>query len=107
MSIGPAENYQKRSMMVAMWIPTGRPSSPQTVVFLVKADGVERRFGAHRQFLAGISPVFRAWFYGPMKETERAVEVKDATPAAFGTMIDYIYRAPDSDFSLEDINQSI
>ena len=29
--------------------------------------------------------------------------MKDATPAAFGTMIDYIYRAPDSDFSLEDI----
>ena len=29
--------------------------------------------------------------------------MKDATQAAFGTMIDYIYRAPDSDFSLEDI----
>ena len=76
---------------------------PPDVVFRVKADDVERRIGAHRLFLAGISLVFRAMFYGPMKETERAVEVKDATPAAFGTMIDYIYRAPDSDFSLEDI----
>ena len=73
------------------------------MVFLVKADGVERRFGAHRLFLAGVSPVFRAMLFGPMKETERVVEVKDTTPEAFGTMIDYIYRAPDSDFSLEDI----
>ena len=72
------------------------------MVFLVKADGVERRFGAHRLFLAGVSPVFRAMLFGPMKETERVVEVKDTTPEAFGTMIDYIYRAPDSDFSLED-----
>ena len=54
-------------------------------------------------FLAGVSPVFRAWFYGPMKEMERVVEAKDTIPEAFGTMIDYIYRAPDSDFSLEDI----
>ena len=61
---------------------------PPDVVFRVKADDVERRIGAHRLFLAGISPVFRAMFYGPMKETERVVEVKDATPAAFGTMID-------------------
>ena len=49
---------------------------PPDVVFLVKADGVERRFGTHRLFLAGITPVFRAMFYGPMKETERAVGVK-------------------------------
>jgi len=76
---------------------------PPDVVFLVKADGIERRFGAHRLFLAGVSPVFRAMLFGPMKETEKVVEVKDTTPQAFGTMIDYIYRAPDSDFSLEDI----
>ena len=76
---------------------------PPDVVFLVKADGIERRFGAHRLFLAGVSPVFRAMLFGPMKETEKVVEVKDATPEAFGTLIDYIYRAPDSDFSLEDI----
>ena len=56
-------------------------------------------------FLAGVSPVFRAWFYGPMKEMERVVEAKDTIPEAFGTMIDYIYRAPDSDFSLEDIKR--
>ena len=76
---------------------------PPDVVFLVKADGVERRFGAHRLFLAGVSPVFRAMLFGPMKETEKVVEVKDTTPQAFGTMIDYIYRAPEPDFSLEDI----
>ena len=78
---------------------------PPDVVFLVKADGIERFFGAHRFFLAGVSPVFRAWFYGPMKEMERVVEAKDTIPEAFGTMIDYIYRAPDSDFSLEDIKR--
>ena len=78
---------------------------PPDVVFLVKADGIERRFGAHRLFLAGVSPVFRAMLFGPMKETEKVVEVKDTTPQAFGTMIDYIYRAPDSDFSLEDIKR--
>ena len=100
-----ADRLRMASIVDTNWQNFLAPDSdlPPDVVFLVKADGIERRFGAHRLFLAGVSPVFRAMLFGPMKETEKVVEVKDTTPQAFGTMIDYIYRAPDSDFSLEDI----
>ena len=50
---------------------------PPDVFFFVKTDAgeqesggdVEKKFGAHRLFLAGVSPVFKAMFYGLMKET--------------------------------------
>ena len=48
---------------------------PPEVFFLVKTEEeecggyVNKKFGAHRLFLAGVSPVFKAMFYGLMKET--------------------------------------
>ena len=59
---------------------------------------------AHKFLLAGVSPVFRKQFFGPLKTTEDTVDIKDTTVEAFTTMISYIYQPSDSDsFSLSDI----
>ena len=73
---------------------------PPDVFFLVKreGEGVEtdssRPIGAHRNFLAGVSPVFRAGLFGPLKETGEVIEVRGTTSEAFNTMIKYIYKPP-------------
>ena len=60
---------------------------------------------AHKFLLAGVSPVFRKQFFGPLKTTDDTVEIKDTTVEAFTTMISYIYQPSDSDsFSLSDIS---
>ena len=65
---------------------------PPDVTFLVQGeDGRCSEIGAHRLLLSGTSPVFRRMFFGPMKETEEVMEVKETSPEAFRTMIDYIY----------------
>ena len=63
------------------------------VNFLVKGEnGESSKIGAHKVLLAGISPVFKRMFFGPMKETEEVVEVKKETsPESFRAMVDYIY----------------
>ena len=82
---------------------------PPDVFFLVKTEAAEKAetsresFGTHKVLLAGNSPVFRRMFFGPMMETGEVIEVKETTPEAFGTMIDYIYKPPGEEFSLQDI----
>ena len=63
------------------------------VTFLVKGEnGESSKIGAHKVLLAGISPVFKRMFFGPMKETKEVVEVKKETsPESFRAMVDYIY----------------
>jgi hypothetical protein len=62
------------------------------------------KVSAHRLILAGVSPVFRKLFFGPMKNTETTLDMKDTTVEAFTTMINYIYMPSKSDqFSLSDI----
>ena len=76
------------------WESFRSPNSeiPQDIFFLVKGgDGKCSKFGAHRVLLAGISPVFRRMFFGPMAETKEEMEVKDTSPEAFRAMINYIY----------------
>ena len=51
----------------------------------------QKDIGAHRLFLAGVSPVFRGMFFGPLKESGEVVQVKETSPEAFNTMINYIY----------------
>ena len=51
-------------------------------------------FRAHKTLLAGVSPVFRKQFFGPMKEVAEVVEVKETTPEAFDTVLSYIYKLP-------------
>ena len=66
---------------------------PPDVFFLVQAENredSEKKIGAHKLLLAGVSPVFKNMFYGPLKETGEVV-VKETTPEAFKTMIKFIY----------------
>ena len=73
---------------------------PPDVFFLVKSEHSENgedrgeSIRAHRIFLAGVSPVFRRMFYGPMKETGDVIPVRGTTHEAFATMINYVYRPP-------------
>ena len=83
---------------------------PPDVAFLVKGgedeggEGQSRTIRAHRLFLSGVSPVFKGMFFGPMKDTAEVIEVKETTPEAFDTMINYIYNPPDGDpFNLNHI----
>ena len=84
------------SIVETSWQQFLAPDSevPPDVFFLV---GQLEPIGAHRAFLAGVSPVFRKMLYGPLKEGE-VIEVKFATPEAFNTMISYIYKPPSSGF---------
>ena len=81
---------------------------PRDVCFQVKdedsEEGQSKTIVAHRFILAGVSPVFRRMFFGPMKETGELVEVKETAVEAFDTMVKYIYSPPDGDpFNLNQI----
>ena len=67
---------------------------PPDVFFRVEdeeGEGQSKTIGAHRFILAGVSPVFRGMFFGPLRENGEVVEVKETTVEAFDTMINYIY----------------
>lgn len=50
------------------------------------------RFATHRVFLSAASPVFRAAFSSAMAEGRSSVyEIKDSTPRAVETMLEFIY----------------
>ena len=82
---------------------------PPDVFFLVitndgvNVEGSGRAIGAHKLFLAGVSPVFRSMLFGPMAETGEVIEVKETTPEAFNTMISFFYQPPGDEFTLDDI----
>ena len=77
---------------------------PPDVTFCVKLDGQSKSFGAHRWLLAGISTVFRRMFFGSIGEPAgEVVEVKETTPEAFSTMINFIYMPPEELFNLQDV----
>ena len=76
---------------------------PPDVAFLVRGedggdqeDGESETIGAHRLLLAGVSPVFKGMFFGPVRDTAEVVEVKETTHEAFDTMVKYIYHNPPS-----------
>ena len=81
---------------------------PHDVIFLVRGEDEEsegERVGAHRQFLAAASEVFKRELFGPMKETGEVIEVKEPTPEAFKTMIEYLYSPQGGDaFNLDHIS---
>ena len=60
----------------------------------VVGDVLEEDISAHRFLLAGVSPVFRAQFYGLIKEEKEIIGIKETTIEAFKEMIDWIYRVP-------------
>ena len=70
---------------------------PPDVIFEVEGqsddaeESIQRRnIGAHKLFLAGVSPVFWGMFFGPLKERSGIVYVKETSPEAFDTMVKYI-----------------
>ena len=75
---------------------------PPDVIFQVEGqsddagESIQRRnIGAHKLFLAGVSPVFWGMFFGPLKERGDIVYVKETPPEAFDTMVKYIYNPRD------------
>ena len=66
-------------------------------------DAAGKSIGAHRLFLAGVSPVFRGMLFGPIKENQDTIKVKERSYEAFSTMFSFIYKVPGEDFSLTDI----
>ena len=74
------------------------------VTFQVEEEGSSKEVVAHRLLLAGVSTVFRKLFYGPMKEEQELVVIKDTTFEAFTTMINFIYQTHGmNNFSMKDI----
>ncbi|XBI12879.1 hypothetical protein VPH35_139686 [Triticum aestivum] len=66
----------------------------------------DESFAAHRYILAARSPVFKARFFGDMKDKCSArVEIKDMEAAAFSAMLHFIYTdtVPDLDRPLEEV----
>ncbi|KAJ3696619.1 hypothetical protein LUZ61_000324 [Rhynchospora tenuis] len=65
----------------------------------------EETFVAHKTVLAARSPVFRAQFFGPMKESKAdLIKIEEMRPAVFKTMLHFIYTdmlPPGEDVSLE------
>jgi len=54
-------------------------------------EGGREEVKAHRLILGSYSTVFKAMFYGPMKETRDVIPVEGTTVEAFKRMIEYFY----------------
>ena len=73
---------------------------PPDVSFLVSGEdenSISKTIKAHKWPLAGVSPVFRKQFFGPMKDEREVIEVEKTTAEAFQTLIDFIYKQPGKD----------
>jgi len=57
-----------------------------------QVKGDKREVKAHKMILATFSSVFRAMFFGPMKESQDVIPVKETTFEAFKKLIDYFYQ---------------
>ena len=95
--------------METNWLGVLPPDTDPDVFLLVKTEGgeqvegLEQPVGAHKLFLADISPVFKGMFFGPMKETGEVIEVKEILPEVFCSMLSYVYKPPGDEFTLNDI----
>ena len=56
-----------------------------------RASNVIKEVNAHKFVLAIGSEVFKKEFYGSMKESKEEIEIKDASPDVFKTMVDFMY----------------
>jgi len=50
-----------------------------------------KSFGAHKYFLAVVSPIFRRQFFGSLPEKRDMIIVEETSSKAFGIMLDFIY----------------
>ena len=91
------------------WLGFLPPDNDPDVFFLVKTEGgenvegLEKPVGAHKAFLADISPVFKKMLFGPMKVTGEVIQVKETFPEVFNNVIGYIYKPPGDEFTLNEI----
>ena len=71
---------------------------PPDVVFCVIEEDVGEEcsgndtIAAHKYFLAMVSPVFKAMFFGLTKESREVVPIRGTSKDAFTLMIHYIYQ---------------
>jgi len=69
-------------------------------VLVQPMEGMEnemsRSFGAHKYFLAVVSPTFRRQFFGSLPEIRDMIIVEETSSKAFGTMLDFIYLRADN-----------
>jgi len=82
------------SVTQPMWAETLEQSAgiPTDVTFQVEdGEAQVQEFQAHKYYLALVSKVFKARFFGPLKETKDILVVKGTTSQAFQTMINFIY----------------
>lgn len=71
--------------------PTGGGGACTAVKGKGKGKGAVTQIAAHKNLLAGTSDVFKAMFYGKMKETGSNVHVPDVSEAAFVEFLQYFY----------------
>jgi len=58
---------------------------------VTRAKKAQGEIRAHKFILAASSPVFKAMFFGPMKESKDVIEVKGTSFEAFKRLLEYIY----------------
>jgi len=58
----------------------------------VKKNRSKTEVKAHKMILATFSSVFRAMFFGPMRESKDVIPIKETTVEAFKRLIDYFYQ---------------
>lgn len=75
------------------------------VYFAFKIGGETIKVPAHKTILAVASPVFRAMFFGPLKENE-VVEIVDVDDSAFKEFLQFFY-LPEITLSMENIEAVI
>jgi len=88
----------KYSKLSPLLDPTSGIPSDVTFKMVGHEDEVLGELKCHKVLLAAFSPVFKNMFFGPMKETNAVIQVKQTTIEAFEKMIEYIYK-PDNDWS--------
>jgi len=66
-----------------------------------KVKKVKGEIKAHKYILAASSPVFKAMFFGLMKENKDVIEVKETSYEAFKKLVEYIYHV---DIECKDIS---
>jgi len=80
---------------------------PADIKFVFKVNELDESTSfeevrAHKVILAVVSDVFEKEFFGPMKEAESEIEIKDAKQEEFKVMLDFIYNKQ-SDLSMYDL----
>ena len=83
--------------------PSSRIPTDIKFVFPFEENKRDEEVRAHKVILAVVSDVFEKEFFGPMKEANSEIEIKDANPEEFKVMVDFIYNKQ-TDLSIYDLD---